>query len=216
MNKCARCILVLALSTCHVYTAEIGKPFMSIYPSKEIKGHTQCWSIEQDDRGVMYIGDGYGIQEFDGSSWRTIYNPNRSFGRSLAKGADGRIYAGSSGMLGYLEADDRGTMHYRSLMEFLEPADRTFNYVWSVQAMPEGIYFQTYQQLFRFRPQPASDGTEKWQVDVWRPQGAFGYTFRIDQTLYVQQYDVGLMKMVNDSLVLMPGGEQFANDRINV
>ncbi|MBN1542310.1 GAF domain-containing protein, partial [candidate division KSB1 bacterium] len=94
--------------------------------------------------------------------------------------------------------------------------DRTFNYVWSVQAMSEGIYYQTHQQLFRFRPQPASDGTEKWQVDVWRPQGTFGYTMRIDQTLYVQQYDVGLMKMVNDSLVLMPGGEQFANDRINV
>jgi len=197
-------------------SAETGKPFMSIYTSKEIEGHTQYWAIEQDDRGVMYIGDGYGIQEFDGSSWRMIINPNHSFGRSLCKDANGRIYAGSSGMLGYLESDDRGLMQYHSLMEFLEPADRIFNYVWSVQALPEGVYFQTHQHLFRFRPQPSSDGKENWKVDVWRPQGLFGYTFMIDHTLYVQQFDVGLMKMVNDSLVLLPGGEQFANDRIHV
>ena len=75
-------------------SAETGKPFMSIYTSKEIEGHTQYWAIEQDDRGVMYIGDGYGIQEFDGSSWRMIINPNHSFGRSLCKDANGRIYAG--------------------------------------------------------------------------------------------------------------------------
>jgi hypothetical protein len=59
--------LLLCSAAC---AAETGMPFMTAYPSKEFGGHTQFWSIEQDDRGVMYIGDGYGIQEFDGTNWR--------------------------------------------------------------------------------------------------------------------------------------------------
>ncbi len=206
--------ILLLCSLAHA--VETGKPFMTIYTSKEIEGHTQFWAIEQDDRGVMYIGDGYGVQEFDGSNWRAIINPNHSFGRSLSKDADGRIYVGSSGMLGYLEADDRGEMQYCSLMGFIKPEDRIFNYVWSVHATSEGIYFQTNQKLFRFRAETPGDGAEKWQVETWSSQNLFGYTFWIDHTLYVQQYNVGLMSMVHDSLMLMPGGGQFADDRIHV
>ncbi|MBN1559735.1 GAF domain-containing protein [candidate division KSB1 bacterium] len=107
-------------------------------------------------------------------------------------------------------------MQYRSLLEYIKPKDRIFNYVWSVHATPEGIYYQTNERLFRFRNSSNISGAEDWQVDVWRPQERFGYTFWIDDTLYVQQFKIGLMRMVNDSLMLMPGGEQFANDRIHV
>jgi hypothetical protein len=76
--------------------------------------------------------------------------------------------------------------------------------------------FQTNERLFRFHPPESSPAAGIWTVDVWRPQDTFGYTFWVDQTLYVQQYGIGLMKMVNDSLVVLQGGEQFANDRIHV
>jgi len=207
--------ILLLLSFVSVAAGKAGMPLMTVYHSKEFGGHTQYWAIEQDDRGVMYIGDGYGIQEFDGSSWRLISNANHSFCRSLAKDADGRIYAGSTDMLGYLEADDQGEMRYHSLIEMIQPKDRIFNYVWSVHATHAGIYFQTQERIFRFR-QSTSNGAEKWQVDVWQPQRLFGYSFWIDQTLYVQQIGIGLMKMVNDSLILLAGGEQFADDRIHI
>jgi len=125
----------------------------------------------------------------------------------MSKDTNGRIYVGSLGMLGYLEADDQGQMQYRSLLEFTKPEDHIFNYVWSTHATPEGIYFQTKEKLFRFRDASTTEGVDDWQFDVWRPQERFGYTFWADQTLYVQQFGIGLMKMVNDSLVLMPGGE---------
>lgn len=212
----ARFRILLLLFCTAACATETGQPFMTVYPSKEFDGHTQFWAIEQDDRGVMYIGDGYGIQEFDGVNWRLILNANHTFGRSLSKDEKGRIYAGSSAMLGYLAADERGEMQYHSLMEYIKPEDRQFNYVWSVQATHEGIYFQTNERLFRFHPPASGTAAGAWTVDVWRSQELFGYTFWLDQTLYVQQYGVGLMKMEQDSLVLLPGGGQFANDRINV
>ncbi len=216
MNRILLFLSLLILVAFTVYSAETGMPFMTVYTSKEILGHTQFWDIEQDHRGIMYIGDGYGVQEFDGSTWRLISSPNKTFGRSLSKDENGRIYVGSSGMLGYLEPDERGQMQYRSLMEWLKPEDRLFNYVWSVQATSGGIYFQTNERLFRFRALSSANSAENWEVKVWRPQNLFGYTFWLNQTLYVQQFGVGLMKMVNDSLVSVPGGEQFANDRIHV
>jgi len=211
-----RMLLLLLLLGTTARPAETGRPFMSVYPSKEFGGHTQFWAIEQDDRGVLYIGDGYGVQEFDGTSWRLILNANHSFARSFAKDEKGRIYVGSSGMLGYLEADAAGAMQYRSLLDYIAPEDRQFNYVWSTQVTPAGIYFQTNERLFRFEPAPAADSAGGWRVRVWRPVQQFGYSFWIDQTLYVQQYGIGLMKMQADSLVLLPGGGQFANDRIHV
>jgi hypothetical protein len=95
MNKFIFFICAIMFYGIHAYAAEVGNPFMTIYTSKEIKGHTQFWAITQDNRGVMYIGDGYGVQEFDGSTWRLILSPNKSFGRSLAKDVTGRIYVGS-------------------------------------------------------------------------------------------------------------------------
>jgi len=210
-----RLLILLLLSTA-THAADFGTPFRTAYPSKEFGGHSQFWSMEQDSRGVVYIGAGYGIQEFDGTNWRLIINDNHSFGRSLSRDANGRIYAGSSGMLGYLEADERGEMQYRSLMKFIPPEDRQFNYVWSTHATPEGIYFQANERLFRFHPPQPGAAAGTWRVDVWRPHNDYGYSFWTDQTLYVQQYGIGLMKMVDDSLVLLPGGDQFAEDRIHV
>lgn len=89
---------IVLLTGFSAFAAEIWMLFTLIYPGKEIEGDTQYGSIEQDDPGVRYIGDGYGILEFDGSSWRGIYNPNLSFDRSLSKNANNRIYAGSSSM----------------------------------------------------------------------------------------------------------------------
>jgi hypothetical protein len=187
MNKTWQFLSALILAGLSAFPAEIGKPFMTVYPSKEIGGHVQNWAIIQDRRGVMYIGDGFGVQEFDGSTWRLILSPNESFGRSLAIDAKGRIYVGSSGMLGYLAPDDFGSMQYMSLLDYIKPEDRTFNYVWTVQATHEGIYFQTRERLFRFSPVAADAdpkiSAEPWQVKVWKPDDNFGYTFWTGQSL---------------------------------
>ncbi|MCI0516112.1 hypothetical protein L0128_23105, partial [candidate division KSB1 bacterium] len=220
MNKT---LLVWGILMClgrALYPAETGRPFMTLFPSKATGGHIQNWMMTQDDRGVIYVGNGYGIQEFDGATWRMILSPNQSFARTFAKDTDGRIYVGSSGMLGYLEADDQGLMQYRSLLEYIRPEDRIFSYVWTVQATPAGIYFQAKERLFRFRriasQTDSQTATENWQVQVWRPRTGFSYTFWLDQTLYVQQPGAGLTKMVGDSLILLPGGEQFTGDRVQV
>ncbi len=218
MNKI---LLVVSLLLFLVFTtsaSEIGKPFMTIFTAKETGGHFQNWAFIQDDRGVMYIGNGYGVQEFDGTSWRLIQASNHSFARSFAKDSTGRIYVGCGAELGYLQPDDSGDLKFVSLLEWIEEKDRTFTTVMSVQVAPDGIYFQALEKRFRFRPiasaKPKDREPTHWEVKTWQPKKSFRYSYWIDQALNVFQLGIGLMKMQNDTLQLVPGSERFKDSRI--
>jgi signal transduction histidine kinase len=54
---------LLFLTDFTAYAAETGRPFMTVYTAKATGGHFQNWAFMQDDRGVMYIGNGYGVQD---------------------------------------------------------------------------------------------------------------------------------------------------------
>ena len=89
-------------------SAEAGRPFVRTYTPKEYGAPEQNWAIEQDDRGVIYVGNNSGVLEYDGASWRLIKMPNNTTARSLAKDGQGRIYVGAVGEFGYLAPDATG------------------------------------------------------------------------------------------------------------
>ncbi len=213
-------LLVAGQAAFGVEMAETGKPLMTVYTAKETDGHSQNWAFMQDDRGVMYIGNGYGVQEFDGSSWRLILAPNRSFARSFAKDSAGRIYVGSGAELGYLETGDCGDVKYVSLLDYINERDRALTTVMSIQVTPEGIYFQSLERLFRFRQVLLQNNSGQkqttWEVKTWEPQNAFRGAHWMDEALYVFQVGLGLFKMENDSLSLVPGSERFQDNRVYV
>jgi len=60
----------------HSAPTELGLPFIRNYSPKEYGAHAQNWTIAQDSRGVMYFGNGIGVVEYDGVSWRLIQFPN--------------------------------------------------------------------------------------------------------------------------------------------
>ncbi|MCG8605262.1 GAF domain-containing protein [bacterium] len=222
--------LLLLLAPLSVNTQthqETGRPLITSYRSSEVGVNAQSWAFVQDDRGVMYIGTSPGVMEFDGAYWRTIPVANKSFARSLAIDDNQRIYVGASADFGYLTPNSLGELVYVSLLPYVKETDRGFDYVWTTIVTPQGIYFQTHERIFRFSSPTGGIPTsvelaglagknDPWQVKVWKPQGDFGYAFWHDGTYFVQQIGVGLMKMVGDSLQFLPGGEQFANDRLQV
>src|SRR6056297_2376140 len=112
-------ILLLFTLICSGLSAQINKngiPAIVNYPPGITRGSEQNWSIVQDQRGVMYVGnDDKGVLEYDGSEWRTIPTSNNSIVRSLACSDDGTIYVGAVSELGYLAPDATGKMKYNSL-----------------------------------------------------------------------------------------------------
>ena len=184
-------------------SAEVGRPFVRTYLPRDYGAQDQNWAIEQDDRGVIYVGNNVGVLEYDGASWRLIRMPNKTTVRSLAKDASGRIYVGAVGEIGFLDPDATGGMRFVSLLDQVPPENRAFADVWRTLVTPEGIYFQSPQYLFRW-----SDG----HLRVFKPQSRFYRAAVAAGTLYIGQPETGLMKMAGDALVALPGGRQFAEE----
>ena len=178
---------------------EAGLPFLKYYSPQEYGGHQQVWSFAQDDRGVLYAGHSTGLLEYDGTSWRAIATPHNTIVRTLARGPGGRIFVGEVGDFGYLQPDEKGEMHFRSLLEFIPPADRDFQDVRRIYSAPEGVYVQTFERLFLLTPQ---DG--RWNVKVWKPATRFNNSFYVFGNLYVTLNGMGLQKLVGEALVAVP------------
>ena len=194
---------------------ESGKPFITNYGANQYHGYFANWAIVQNHQGIMYFGNGndngngHGILEYDGISWNLIPIPNRSTVRSLAisNQGDDRIYVGAVDDFGYLEPDSTGQLRYVSLLEFVDEQDRNFGDVWETHFTKHGVYFVTHTRLFCW----SND-----QIKVWRPKTRFHLSAVIRDTLYVRQWEVGIMRLENDSLQLVPDGEKFAHERIYV
>jgi len=186
--------------------SDSGTPFIRNYPPNEYGGHNQNWGIVQDQRGIIYFGNSHGLMEYDGVSWRLTQIPNAKIARSLAIGADDRIFVGGYGEFGYLVPDAAHQLQFVSLLPQLEERHRDFTDVWQTLSTPEGVYFVTHRYIFRWNGE---------RMRVWAAGTAFNSSFLVNNQFYVHQNETGLMQIVDDALLSAPQGEKLADERIS-
>ncbi len=87
--------------------------------------------------------------EYDGVSWRKI-DTAMEIVRSLAIDDSGKIWVGGNGGFGYLEPDAAGTLHYVSLLDKVPENDRSFTDVYQTLITPQGVFFRSFELLFRW------------------------------------------------------------------
>jgi serine phosphatase RsbU (regulator of sigma subunit)/ligand-binding sensor domain-containing protein len=206
-------LLVLAVApsrSAQAHASEVGIPYYTNYEPKAFNPRIayQNWAVEQDHHGTIYIANTSGVVEYDGVSWQLLTLPNRSAARSLAKDRSNRIFVGGDGTFGYLETDPLGRTRYNNLTSSVPEEERGFADVWTTLATPRGVYFQTFTHLFRW--------SETEEVKIWHPETSFHLSFIVDGVLYIREDGIGLKRLINDKLVMVPGGQQFADERIYV
>jgi class 3 adenylate cyclase/ligand-binding sensor domain-containing protein len=180
---------------------ELGSFLVQAFGPRTYGAHPQNWAAVQNRQGVMFFGNSDGIVEYDGVVWRHLVLPGNTGVRALALDSNGRVLVGGQGEFGYLDRDEHGQLRYFSLLSRLNPEDRKFGDIWSILPTQQGVYFSSYQRLFRLHP----DGS----VKVWRPRTRFSRAFLVDGAVMVTDAATGLQKLVNDTFQLMPGGEAF-------
>ena len=185
--------------------AEVGIPVLKNYGVKEYNGGPQVWAILQDQRGVMYFGNSSGaILEYDGVTWRKIFVPS-SVVRSFAMDASGKIWVGLSENFGFLTPDSAGRLQYVSLLDKVPVEDRGFTDVWQALITPQGVFFRSYEKLFRW------DG-KRMQVWSHQPKARFQALSAVRGHIYTAQGGgAGLQEIVGDELRDVPGGDAYAN-----
>jgi serine phosphatase RsbU (regulator of sigma subunit) len=189
--------------------SEAGHSLLTNFLPSDYNAEPQNWAIVEDDRGVIYVGNGSGILEYDGVTWKQISLPNRALARSLARDSTGRIWVGGNSELGFLTSDEVGRTVFVSLRDKVPEQYSDFLDVWTTYATDEGIYFTTWVAIFRW------DGTT---MKVWSPQTSYHMSFVVGGDFYVRQFGIGLMKMehtaTGEELRLVPDGDRFAETRI--
>ena len=222
-SVCLKWLISIVLVTSYCCSSaqnesEKGLPFITSYSIKDYNGTAANWSIIQDKDGLMYFGQTNrksNLLQYDGVKWKKIAAPPSSLiVRASTIDKDGVIYCGGSGDFGYLDKDSVGETFEHSLLQFVPKDKRNFLDIWSVHNTDKGIYFQARERIFRLTKSGKDKST--WAVKMWEPSTHFMYSFYLDNVLYVHEQSVGLLKLVNDSLVLIPGSEFLGIDRMQV
>ncbi len=180
----------------------VGMPVLESHSHVEFNAFGQVWTILQDHRGLMYFGvSGGDVLEYDGVSWRKI-DTSMEIARSLAIDDSGKIWVGGNGGFGYLEPDAAGTLHYVSLLDKVPENDRNFTDVWQTLVTPKGVFFRSFELLFRW------DGE---RIHVWRPGSGsrFQALSAVRGHIYTAQNGIGLQEIAGDDLRTSPGGEAY-------
>ncbi|GAB59463.1 hybrid sensor histidine kinase/response regulator [Rheinheimera nanhaiensis] len=192
------CAPVLALG-------QHGTPLLANFKPKDYNGGTQNWAVVQDQRGLLYVGNNVGVLEYDGASWRMIPTRNKAVVRSLAPAADGRIYVGSKGEIGYLDTSSSTGSQYVSLLARIPEHYRQFQDVRQTFATDRGVYFISRDYIFWLTGD---------DVQVWTTNSAFHKAFWLNNRLIVREEGTGLLELTAGSFTLLPGSELFASTSV--
>jgi signal transduction histidine kinase/ligand-binding sensor domain-containing protein len=186
---------------------ESGFPAIKNYSPKEYDAYRQNWVITQDNRGVMYFGNTDGLLEFDGNSWQLYKVPNKSGILGLAFADNGKLYAGAQGDLGYFSPDASGQLTFNSLLNFIPLENRDFSNVTETYVNEGKVYFNTEKYILIW-------DIDKGVFKTIESERGFHLLFKANETIYAREWGKGLEVLKNDTLKLVSGGEQFAEERI--
>lgn len=198
--------LFLFVNSFFLNAQERGLLLSKYYAPKDYKASSQNWSIIEDKRGVLYFGNTICILEYDGNEWRKIYTPNNSGVRALDIDSNNNIYAGAYNELGILMPDQTGNLNFHSLKHLIDSSYYDFADVWKTHCIGEDVYFLTRNYLFRYKNQ---------KFNVWKKTGSMFYSsFYVNNELFVHEFGKGLLKLENDSLILIKKGDFFSDKKI--
>jgi signal transduction histidine kinase/DNA-binding response OmpR family regulator/ligand-binding sensor domain-containing protein len=184
-----------------------GFKYLKNYSRSDYKHHAQNWSIVQDSRGIIYVGNLAGVLEYDGVSWRIFENvPNKSV-RSMSIDNTGTIYIGGIDEIGFLKPDAKGALYYVSLLPEVDKNKRNISTVWKTLAAGDSVYFLTSKYLLRWN-------TKTGKMKIWEAERYFKDIFYVKGKVFINEKATGLREMVHDSFQSLPGGTTFADDRI--
>lgn len=175
-----------------------GVPFIVQYSDKDYEVSNNNWDILQDQRGIIYIANEYGILEFDGSHWKIIQvASNRSNIRSLALDCKGRLYAGAQGDFGYVDYSKTYGLQFISLLDKVPEEFKDFADVWKVVIQGNKVVFHSWKALFVY---------ENDEVNVIYTGNKIKGVFKAHNKLIVQD-DAGLFELTDNELMPLPGLE---------
>ncbi len=180
------------------------------YLPKEYGGYNQMWDAAQDKTGLMFFACTSNIFIYDGQSWDKV--PVKQGGatrRIFLDTLSNTIYVSTVSDFGYLQCAFNGKWTYVSLLPEIPKAAAEFTDIWEIHQQGENIFFQASERIFIFKR-----ATLQGIIETPDENKQFALSFSANGRVFVRQRNVGMNEIRNGKLLLLPGGEQFANVRV--
>lgn len=185
-------------------SSQEGIPFISHF-SGPGRNDSQNWSLCQDDHGVMYFANRYGLLTFDGNNWTNVRLPIVP----VTLGKDpftNTIYIGGRGSFGHLNRDAMGSINYTSLS-----ADSTdTGLISNILFTREKIIFSGTDAVFVYIRESGLIESE-WFAK--KDQAFTGVTY-IQNNLFINVTGLGLYRIDSDTLFPIVTGYLTENNEI--
>ncbi|MCB0486278.1 MAG: response regulator, partial [Flavobacteriaceae bacterium] len=194
--------ITLFLLVANVY-AQLKLPPVVNFSVEDYKGGNQNWGVDTSGQ-IIYVANNEGLLEFDGVNWYLNRLPNRTIVRSV-KVVDNKIYTGSYEEFGFWERTKDGSLEYTSLSKELNQGDIASQSIWDIYEFNNKIVFKSFGILYVY---------DFKDVKVVKPYGILLAASVIDNRFFVHGKDKGLLELVNDELVLVPGTEKLGDEKV--
>lgn len=130
---------------------DLGQPPSEHFDTMKITGDPQNFSIKQDNKGSIYMGNGRGLLVFDGNNWQTLTIGIQTI-RDFILLENGKILVGAAGNIGVFEKNDVGQFEYHSFVnESL--ADTEISDVFQLLRVNEHTLILTEKFLYSYHPE---------------------------------------------------------------
>jgi|GEM_PF-568136 serine phosphatase RsbU (regulator of sigma subunit)/anti-sigma regulatory factor (Ser/Thr protein kinase)/ligand-binding sensor domain-containing protein len=184
------------------FSAEQGTPLLRNFLPNEYKAHAQNFAVVQDKRGFMLFANTNGVLIYDGTHWRTVSTKNYSIPRSIAVGADGKVYVGTRGDFGMLIANTKGSLEYKSLLTYTNSRPNFLD-IHSILTTEKAVYFIADNTVFQWSNNKLS--YSNFGVEL-------GKAFVLGDKIYTNVTDSGLMIIDKMKLRSIPQTRFFSQN----
>ncbi|MCB0497682.1 MAG: hypothetical protein KDC79_16180 [Cyclobacteriaceae bacterium] len=198
-------LLVFLAPSFEIY-AQVGLPLTKNFSPDDYKGGIQNWQITQDERGVIYVANNFGLLQFDGNDWRSYSIQEASKLRSIAMGPNNIIYAGCQGDFGYYKTDSAGVLTYYSLKNKIPEEARGIDETWKTYIINNKVYFCTFSKLYEYSNDKIKVISYPKPLDI---------SYSVNNSLFTYVPGEGLKVLVKDKLVASPFGSAFKNQIVS-
>lgn len=116
----------------------------------------KTYDITQNENGILYFANEYGLLQYTGVEWRILLQPeNRSHISSLLN-HNSRTFIGSNNEIGFAEKNVFNQIYYTSLRNQLPKGCDDFTNVWATYEIENKIYFCTDHLFIIYDPETES------------------------------------------------------------
>ncbi|MFZ4562546.1 MAG: sensor histidine kinase [Bacteroidales bacterium] len=177
---------------------EQGFPFIKNFSPAIYKAHAQNFSITRDPSGILYFGNFAGVLQYDGEFWRLIPTKKTTRVSALACDSLGNVFVGALGEIGVLAPNAQGDLIFKSLIDSTAISVPSFRDVLQIFPTKDGIYFITKNIILVY---------QGGKLELIKPDYEIIAGFHVDNILFFQVKEKGLMRFKEKTMIPVPGGE---------